>query len=393
MYQQFKKPKILNFFMVIFTASLLSSCSSLSSLQFWQSEKDEYELDEPRKLENISNNKKIITNWDISFTGENSLGNFIPSFAGDSIYFADSSGNIKSINSISGSINWKKEVSLLSTGISAGFGILIVADIDGNVIALDQNNGTKLWTSNVKGEVLAPAAVDAKFIIVKTGSGELIALNKDSGEIEWSYRSKLPALTIRGSSSPVIDNNMVYATFDNGRLGVFELDSGYPVWDGAISYVSGSSELENLIDSDSSPVIEGGLVFTTSYQGNINIFDIAQKRSVWQSESSSFYSPLLLRGLIILVEANSNLKTFFSKNLEKSWSSNEYLNRSLSNPSSFNGFLLVGDFEGYIHIIDPLNGQTVARKKISKKPIMKLISRSNNFYAIDEDFNLFSLSI
>ncbi|MDA9867547.1 outer membrane protein assembly factor BamB [Gammaproteobacteria bacterium] len=379
--------------MVIFTASLLSSCSSLSSLQFWQGEKDEYELDEPRKLENISNNKKIITNWDISFTGENLLGNFIPSFAGDSIYFADSSGNIKSINSISGSINWKKEVSLLSTGISAGFGILIVADIDGNVIALDQNNGTELWTSNVKGEVLAPAAVDAKFIIVKTGSGELIALNKDSGEIEWSYRSKLPALTIRGSSSPVIDNNMVYATFDNGRLGVFELESGYPVWDGAISYVSGSSELENLIDSDSSPVIEGGLVFTTSYQGNINIFDIAQKRSVWQSESSSFYSPLLLRGLIILVEANSNLKTFFSKNLEKSWSSNEYLNRSLSNPSSFNGFLLVGDFEGYIHIIDPLNGQTVARKKISRKPIMKLISRSNNFYAIDEDFNLFSLSI
>jgi outer membrane protein assembly factor BamB len=393
MYQQFKKPKILNFFMVIFTASLLSSCSSLSSLQFWQGEKDEYELDEPRKLENISNNKKIITNWDISFTGENLLGNFIPSFAGDSIYFADSSGNIKSINAISGSINWKKEVSLLSAGISAGFGILIVADIDGNVIALDQNNGTELWTSNVKGEVLAPAAVDAKFIIVKTGSGELIALNKDSGEIEWSYRSKLPALTIRGSSSPVIDNNMVYATFDNGRLGVFELESGYPVWDGAISYVSGSSELENLIDSDSSPVIEGGLVFTTSYQGNINIFDIAQKRSVWQSESSSFYSPLLLRGLIILVEANSNLKTFFSKNLEKSWSSNEYLNRSLSNPSSFNGFLLVGDFEGYIHIIDPLNGQTVARKKISRKPIMKLISRSNNFYAIDEDFNLFSLSI
>ena len=393
MYQQFKKPKILNFFMVIFTASLLSSCSSLSSLQFWQSEKDEYELDEPRKLENISNSKKIITNWNISFTGENSLGNFIPSFAGDSIYFADSYGNIKSINPITGSINWKKEVSLLSTGISAGFGILIVADIDGNVIALDQNNGTELWTSNVKGEVLAPAAVDAKFIIVKTGSGELIALNKDSGEIEWSYRSKLPALTIRGSSSPVIDNNMVYATFDNGRLGVFELDSGYPVWDGAISYVSGSSELENLIDSDSSPVIEGGLVFATSYQGNINIFDIAQKRSVWQSESSSFYSPLLLRGLIILIEANSNLKTFFSKNLEKSWSSNEYLNRSLSNPSSFNGFLLVGDFEGYIHIIDPLNGQTVARKKISRKPIMKLISRSNNFYAIDEDFNLFSLSI
>lgn len=61
---------------------------------------------------------------------------------------------------------------------------------------------------------------------------------------------------------------------------MFELDSGYPVWDGAISYVTGSSELENLIDSDSSPVVDNGLIFTTNYQGNINIFDIAQKRSI-----------------------------------------------------------------------------------------------------------------
>ena len=65
----------------------------------------------------------------------------------------------------------------------------------------------------MKGEVLAPPAIDAKFIIVKTGSGELLALDKSSGEIMWSYRSKLPALTIRGSSSPVIDGNNVYATF------------------------------------------------------------------------------------------------------------------------------------------------------------------------------------
>lgn len=393
MYQQFKKSKALNYFLIIFLGSLLSSCSSLSSLKFWGSEENDFELDEPRKLEKVANNKNINVNWDISFSGDNSLGNFIPSFAGDDIYFADSSGNIKSINSLTGKTKWTKETNFLSAGISAGFGILIVADVDGNIISLDQNNGSTLWTSNVKGEVLAPATIDAKFVVVKTGSGELLGLDKTSGEIVWSYRSKLPALTIRGSSSPVIDNNMVYATFDNGRLGVFELDSGYPVWDGAISYVTGSSELENLIDSDSSPVVDNGLIFTTNYQGNINIFDIAQKRSIWQSEASSFYSPLLMRGLIILVESKSNLKTFVSKNLEESWKSNEYFNRSLSNPVSFNGYLVFGDFEGYIHIIDPLNGKTIGRKKISRKPIKKIISRSKNFYVLDEAFNLFSLSI
>ena len=50
--------------------------------------------------------------------------------------------------------------------------------------------------SNVKGEVLAPVQISSKFVIVKTGSGELIALDKDNGEIVWSYRSKLQRLLL-----------------------------------------------------------------------------------------------------------------------------------------------------------------------------------------------------
>ena len=148
-----------------------------------------------------------------------------------------------------------------------------------------------------------------------------------------------------------------------------------------------------MIDSDSNPVVQDGLVYTTNYQGNFNIFDIAQKRSVWQSESSSFHSPLLIKGLIVLVESSSNLNSYLIQTLEKSWNSDEYLNRELSNLQSYSGYVIVGDLEGYIHVIDPLNGKTIARKKISKKPIKRILSRSKNFYAVDESFNLYSLSI
>ena len=368
-----------------------SACSSLSSLKFWGD--DEADIDEPKALNKVSTSQNINIRWNESFEGENTLGNFLPSFSSQLVYFSDSNGNIKSLNSSNGKTNWEKNYGELSAGISAGFDILVVSDISGNVISLDQENGEELWKTNVKAQVLSSAAISPKFVVVKTDSGELIALDKNNGVISWSYRSKLPALTIRGSSSPVIDANQVYTTFDNGRIGVFDLDTGFPLWDGAISYVSGSSELENIIDSDSSPLIEDGYVYTTNYQGNLNIFDISQKRSVWQSQSSSFYSPLLVKGLIVLVESKSNFKTFFAKTLEESWSSDSYLNRNLSNPISNSGFIIVGDFEGYIHIIDPVNGKTVGRKKISKKPIKALISRSKNFYAIDEAFNLYALNI
>ncbi len=384
-------PKANKYLVIFFMLFIVSSCSSLSSLKFWGS--DEIDPDEPVVLEAIKNAININVDWNRSFSGDNLLGNFVPAFSSKSIFFADVNGNIKSIDSNSGNIQWEQEVGELSSGVAAGFGIIVVADVQGNMISLNQDNGSVLWTVNLKGEVLSPPAIDAKFIIVKTGSGELIALDKSNGEILWSYRSKLPALTIRGSSSPVIEDDNVYVTFDNGRLGVFELDSGFPIWDGAISYVRGASELENLIDSDSDPIVEAGVVYTTNYQGNLTLFDIAQKRAIWQSEASSFYSPLLIKGLIVLVESKSNLRSFFTKTLEESWTSDEYLNRQLSNPISFSGYTLVGDYEGYIHVIDPLNGKTIGRKKISKKPIKKIISRSKNFYAVDESFNLYSLSI
>ena len=376
---------------VLCSIFIISSCSSMDGLRFWKS--DEIDPDEPKELVAFSNQKNIVIEWKNSFKGENEIGNFLPDFSAQNLFFSDASGNVSSINASTGDRNWSIELNFLASGTSAGFGLVVVSDIDGNVIAVDQNDGSKLWSTNVKGEVLSKVAIDAKIVVVKTGSGELLGLDKENGEILWSYRSKLPLLTVRGSSSPVIVDDLVYVSFDNGRLGVFELNSGFQVWDGAISYVKGVSELENLIDSDSSPVIDGGLIYTTNYQGNLNIFDTAQKRSVWSYETSSFYSPIVSRGMLTIVEANSGLRSFALKTLQESWTNEDYINRDLSNAVSYKGSLVVGDFEGYVHVIDTLNGKTIGRKKISRKPIKSILSRSDSLYIIDEAFNLHSINI
>ena len=383
--------KSLHFFATLQIVFILSSCSSLQGLKFWET--DEVDPDEPKELSSYENQKDISIIWNLSFDGENEIGNFEPGFSSQNLFFADSEGTLSSISLKSGEKEWSIELNFLASGTAAGFGILVVADVDGNVIALDQKDGSQLWSTNVKGEILSKSVIDTQIVVVKSGSGELIGLNRVTGEIEWSYRSKLPPLTVRGSSSPVLSDDKIFVSFDNGRLGVFDINSGFPLWDGAISYASGTSELDNLIDGDSSPVIEGGLVYTTNYQGNLNIFDIAQKRSVWTSETSSFYSPVIMRGLLIVAEANSTIKSFSLSSLEESWLNEDYLNRGLSNPVSYKGSLIVGDFEGYIHVIDPLNGKTIGRKKLSRKPIKSIFTRSNSLYVIDEAFNLFSVNI
>jgi outer membrane protein assembly factor BamB len=373
------------------TIFFVTSCSTVPSFGLFDNDIDP---DEPAILKNIEDEKaKLKINWSKKYKGENLLGNFSPSFSSKSLFFGDQEGNIDSLNAKSGDSLWSfKHNKEITSGISAGFGSIIFADEDGEIINLNQSDGTLIWKKNIKTEVLTAMPITAKYIIIKSSSGDLIALDKFSADVVWSYRSVLPSLTVRGSSMPVIEQDKIYTTFDNGRLSVFELNNGFPLWDGAISYTEGTSDLENLIDSDASPVVDGRLIYANNFQGNLAIFDSAQKRMIWKTKSSSFYSPLLLRNMMILTEYNSIIRSFSTKTFSESWKSEEYKNRNLSNAINFKGNIIFGDDKGFIHILDPLNGITIGRIKISKKPIKTLISRSDSFYAVDENFELFSLS-
>ena len=375
----------------LFSIVLILTISSCSSIAFWES--DEVDPDEPRELIDFNEKFEFTENWEANFKGESILNNFVPAFSGSSLFFVDPEGNVKSMDVNSGEVLWDSELEIIvSTGIVAGFGRLFLSDDQGNLICLDQNDGSLLWKSFAGGEVLANVDVDAGLVVVKTASGFLNAFDIETGVEEWSYRSQAPNLTVRGSSSPVIDENLVYATFDNGRIGAFNLKTGLPVWDGAISFTEGVSELDNLIDADSSPVLEGNRIYTVNFQGNLSVFDAAQRRAVWESKESSFYEPFILRGVLGIVSSDSKISTYSSRTFEDSWKLEEYALRELSNPETFKGHILIGDLEGYIHAIDPLTGITVARKKISRNKITTLISRSDSFYAIDEKMRLFSLS-
>jgi outer membrane protein assembly factor BamB len=383
------------------------SRSLIDIITFWDNGTEEVDLSEPKILNEISNQEELILNWEVtlpsdrsaadfipSFSGkgDNKLGSFLPAFIGNTLFIANGNGAVGSFNQDSGDENWVVNVSPLSSGVSAGFGVLVVAGSQGELICLSQDDGSIIWSIDVGSEILAPAALNAKLVLVKTSSGELNAYNISNGLREWSYRSQLPTLTLRGSSPPVIEEGVVYAAFDNGRLGAFQVDTGFLVWDGAISYVEGTSELDNMIDADAAPVLEGGLLFIANYQGQIAAFDPAQRRIVWAEKASSFYSPVISKGVMAVLETDSTFKTYSTKTFMPSWTNEDYYLRELSNADTYKGSIVVGDFEGYVHLINTLNGSTTSRIKLTRSPIKSIIARANNIYIVDEQFNLYSVS-
>jgi len=378
---------------IILALLLMGVMTSCSSLNFWSNESDE-DFTTPAKLLPFTSDYLIDIAWKKSFKGSNNLGAFKPAFYSGQMIVADSSGNIISFNPKNGAVNWQKTLERnLAAGVSAGFGRLVVSDINGFVIALDIESQEILWEQNIGGEVLARAIVDAALVVAKNSVGELVALDGMTGEKKWTFRSQLPALTVRGTGDPIIKDGIVFSTFDNGRLGAFQLNTGFFLWDGPISFVSGSSELENLLDADSSPVAVNQLIFAVNYQGNLTAFDTTQKRPVWNAKASSFHSPVVGNGMIMVIQDNGSILSFASGNLQPSWTSEEYLLRELSNGVMFKNMMLVGDIEGYLHVINPLTGKTVGRKKVSGNLIKSIVTFGDLVYIVDQDSNLVAISL
>jgi outer membrane protein assembly factor BamB len=362
-------------------------------LNFWSDDSDE-DISKPAELVSFQEEASVNIVWKKSFKSSNELGSFKPAFYAGQMLVADSDGEITSLNPKTGKVNWTKTLEReLAAGVVSGFGKFVVSDTEGNVLGFDLESQESLWETNIGGEVLANAVIDASLVVVKNSVGELVALDSSSGEQKWTFRSQLPALTVRGTGEPIIKDGIVFSTFDNGRLGAFQLNTGFFLWDGPISFVEGSSELENLLDADSSPVFANQLIFATNYQGNLTAFDLAQKRPVWNSKASSFHSPVIGQGMIMVIQDDGSIISFSSSNLAPSWVSEEYKIRDLSNGKIFENYMLVGDLEGYLHLINPMTGKTVGRKKVSGNPIKSLVTYGGLAYTIDQDSNLVAISL
>ena len=367
---------------------IISSCSTLN---FWSD--DEEDLESPKELSAIENRVDLSINWKRSSKGTNYLGAFEPAFSGQEVFFADEEGTIRSLSRETGRVNWEEKLNFqLSVGVAYGFGKLAFSDNQGNLYLFDIDSKSIDWSSNTGSEVLANPVIDARFVVTRTSGGELQAYSMSTGERVWSFRSQLPPLTVRGTSSPILSQGNVISTFDNGRIGVFQLNTGFLIWDSPISYIKGASELENLIDSHSRPVVIDSLMYTTNYQGNISIYDLAQQRQVWAEEASSLVPPLVLNNMIVIIQDNGSILSFSNRTLQQSWLNEEYLRRKLSNAVEFNGNILVGDLEGYLHIIDALNGITLGRKKISSKAIKSIVNRGDAVFVVDEDLSIISIN-
>jgi len=295
----------------------------------------------------------------------------VPAIGFGKILAADREGLVEARDLNTGRLIWEAETEVnLSAGPGLGVGTVILGSSDGEVVALNSENGELLWKSPVSSEVLSVPVIANGIVVVRTTDGEMIALNEKNGVKLWNYEHNAPALSVRGIGAPLIIGENVIEGYDNGKLMALRLSDGKYVWETSVAIPKGRSEVERLVDLDVDPIEVGGVIYIASYRGGAAAVSELDGDVLWRNEAISSYTGLSndFRNLY-LSDSGDDVWQLDQRTGASLWKQKELHQRKLTAPAVYGNYVVVGDFEGYVHWLSTSDGRQLGRIKVADSAI------------------------
>ena len=382
---------------LLFVFSSLSACANFSWNPLNWFGGDE-EVNPPVELETIQAEVSLQTEWSVSI-GNGQGSNYTeitPVIDGDLFFAASEDGDIAAIGASSGEIHWLTRLrTVITGGVGAGSGLVMVGTQQAEIVVLDQITGDELWRTSVSSEVLSPPQTNGDVVVAQTVDGKLLALNIEDGNQRWIYETNLPALTLRGTSRPVITSTgAVIAGFSNGTLVAVSAADGIWRWEERVAVPEGQYDIDRVIDVDGDLLLDGNRILASSYQGNLMAFDVASGRIVWGMEASSYHGLDRGFGNIYYCSDRSHIVAVRDNSNDIVWENENLAYRAITAPTAINNYVAVGDFEGYLHLLSQIDGRIVGRTRIDNDGVRSnLLVKDGWLYAYGNSGRLTALSL
>jgi outer membrane protein assembly factor BamB len=359
---------ILNVIAVIFTSFFLLACSS----QETKSEAMDSEVESgPAELVSFDETVDVDVVWRRSLGKGSGAKNIRlrPAQSGDNVYGADYNGQLWALKLASGDKVWSRKFDQnITSGVVVAENDLFIATQDGILHSIAKSNGELQWSQPLSSESIAPVVVDDAQVYIRTIDGHLTAFDRRSGKQNWTYQAALPVLTVHGTGSPVLLQNLVVTGFANGKLVAVDRELGIPRWDKRLAIPQGRSELERLVDLDGTPLVEKGIVYATAYHGKLSAIGYDGKTQ-WETELSSYFGPALGLGNLYITRDDDHVQAYDQVNGASVWSQSALQGRFLNQPVEYENYVVVADFEGYVHVLAQVDGKMLGRLSVRPKPL------------------------
>ena len=365
--------------LLLLTALLLSGCSQFNaikdlatSVQGLITGTDNSEP--PKELEPLETTVQLNSLWHASvgkgYNGQ--IVNLVPAVTDSSVYVGARKGEVEAFNRLTGDKVWSVETELeLSSGPVVAGDKLLFGTSNAELIALSLADGSLQWKAVLTSEVLSLPRVRKNMVIVRTSDGRLAGLDLASGGVRWTHERSIPPLSVRGLGSPALTDDLVLDGFGGGKLIALGLLDGKPVWDTTVATPHGRSEVERLVELNADPLIRNDTVYVSGFQAGVSALNLQDGEMLW-TQASVYSSHGLSAGRrsLFISDTNSDVWQLDISNGADMWKQSDLHQRRLTIPVPVKNRLVVGDFEGYLHVLSTDDGRLMGRLEVDDTPIL-----------------------
>ncbi|HSC75766.1 MAG TPA: outer membrane protein assembly factor BamB [Pseudomonadales bacterium] len=318
-----------------------------------------------------------------------------PAIDGGTIYAANATGGVMAISRADGDVRWDVDLDVMLIGaVGAGSDLVLVASANGGIDALDAATGQSRWHASASSEVLAAPATNGDVVVVQSVDARVQAFDAATGRPRWAYSASQAVLTLRGTSAPVIHDDLVYVAFDNGKMAALDAKTGLLQWEQRFIVPDGRTELERIIDVQADPLVTSTDVVVASYQGAI--ISVAQGRGQpqWEQKASVVRNMAQTDDSVFTIEGNDSIKSLSSASGREQWVAEGFAGRRLSAPAVIGSYLAVADKQGYVHLLSQADGSYVGRYDVGGDGVRaNLLGDGDTLYVLTNSGKLYALAI
>jgi len=275
-------------------------------------------------------------------------------------------GMVRSLSPIDGHIEWEKTIhGRCYAGATIFEGVVYVPGGDSVLYALRARTGEELWQYGAGEELVTAPLVAGDILLVASQSETLFAVDRQTGKWKWQYRRDAPpGFTVRGTSNPVVNGDVVYMGFADGFVVALGLQDGAQKWERNLSTSGGLQ----FLDADATPVLdEAGMLYAASYKDGVVALKADTGELTWNTARPGVVN-MLRSGEVLLTGGDGKVAALHTGTGRELWSldvAKGVGKKTVSGrpPVLLRGLLVVPT-SGPLVFIDPLKG----RAKVAWNP-------------------------
>jgi outer membrane protein assembly factor BamB len=327
--------------------------------------------DNPTPLDDLDNKIELLVQSKYSISGE-SKRNFKIALSDDKVFYTSEDGLVSCLNIINNEILWDfRHNEKITSGLAVDTKNIYFVDYAGYLNALSFK-GFLEWRAFV-GEVYAPPLASSESVIIRTSSNRFISLNIIDGQELWAYQLPIPSLSMRSWGEMSLKDNVVYSGLSSGKIIALNASNGSLIWETTYSQPKGASEIERSNDTTSKPVVDDSIVYIVASSGNVAALSRVDGGVLWSRPLSSFVGMGADSEMLYISHNSGSIYAVDKESNKVKWRNSDFLGRDVSKPIFFKNYVIVSDYEGYLHFLDNKTGKALGRIKVSSSLILEPI--------------------